>query len=127
LYWLFVLYSSENHSAYGRCHNNSEDNGKDKFWHVNAGKIKHDGRRGQLATALRVTPANVTGIVDRLVEHKLISRSENVRDRRMLLLKTTERSYMAEVLTHLNINELDTLAKGLTSLTRAIDAHQGEK
>ena len=46
---------------------------------------------GQLAAALGTTPANVTGIVDRLVEHDLVSRSENVQDRRMLLLRTTSK------------------------------------
>jgi len=45
----------------------------------------------KLATALGVTPPNVTAIVDRLVEQGLVSRQENPEDRRMLLLKTTDK------------------------------------
>jgi len=41
----------------------------------------------KLAQALRVTPSNVTGIVDHLVEEGLVSRQENPEDRRMLMLQ----------------------------------------
>ncbi|HJX35357.1 MAG TPA: MarR family transcriptional regulator, partial [Dehalococcoidales bacterium] len=44
---------------------------------------------GKLATALKVTPTNVTGIVDRLLEKKLITRTGDPDDRRVLLLRTT--------------------------------------
>jgi len=44
----------------------------------------------KLATALGVTPPNVTGIVDRLVEQGLVSRTENPENRRMSILKTTD-------------------------------------
>ena len=94
---------------------------------------------GQLAAALGVTPANVTGIVDRLVEHDLVSRSENVQDRRMLLLRTTakgeellanlrerRRNIMSDILARLNVDELAILAKGLTSLVKATEAQEGE-
>ncbi|HXY74544.1 MAG TPA: MarR family transcriptional regulator [Dehalococcoidales bacterium] len=46
---------------------------------------------GSLAAALKVTPTNTTGIVERLVKRGLISRTENPEDRRFLVLKTTTR------------------------------------
>ena len=94
---------------------------------------------GKLAAALGVTPANVTGIVDRLVEHDLVSRNENVQDRRMLLLRTTgkgeelvanlrerRRGYMSDILARLSVDELATLAQGLNTLVKATEAQEGE-
>jgi MarR family transcriptional regulator, organic hydroperoxide resistance regulator len=94
---------------------------------------------GKLASALGVTPANVTGIVDRLVEQKLVTRVENVQDRRMLMLHTTEkgeelvttlrerkRSYLSKTLADLNSDELNNLSRGLASLVKAMESHQGE-
>ena len=88
---------------------------------------------GKLASALGVTPANVTGIVERLVEQKLISRVENAQDRRMLILRTTEkgdelvatlrekrRRVMDKALSGLTVDELAILSRGLTSLVKAI-------
>jgi MarR family transcriptional regulator, organic hydroperoxide resistance regulator len=94
---------------------------------------------GKLAAALGVTPANVTGIVDRLLEQGLVSRNENAQDRRMLLLGTTEKGeelvanlrerrwgYMSKILARLNEDELATLAQGLTSLVNAIEIQEGK-
>jgi MarR family transcriptional regulator, organic hydroperoxide resistance regulator len=94
---------------------------------------------GKLAAALGVTPANVTGIVDRLVEHKLITRVENVQDRRMLILNTTEKgeeivvnlrerkkSFLSKALADLTSDELTNLSRGLASLLKAMESHQGE-
>jgi DNA-binding MarR family transcriptional regulator len=94
---------------------------------------------GRLAAALGVTPANVTGIVDRLVEHNLVSRVENTQDRRMLLLRTTpqgeellanlrerRRNIMSDILVRLNTDELATLAKGLAFLVKATEAQEGD-
>ena len=88
----------------------------------------------KLATALGVTPPNVTGIVDRLVEQGLVSRQENPEDRRMLLLKTTDKgkallaklrerkiSRMSDILAQLSLEELSALAQGLTALARAAE------
>jgi DNA-binding MarR family transcriptional regulator len=93
----------------------------------------------KLAAALGVTPTNTTGIVDRLVKQGLVSRTENVQDRRMLLLRATgkgeelvtklrerRRGYMSEVLSRMSVDELATLAQGLTSLIRATEAQEGE-
>ena len=95
---------------------------------------------GKLASALGVTPANVTGIVDRLVEHKLITRVENADDRRMLIVRATKkgeelvanlrertRSYLSRALSDLNSDELTNLSRGLGSLLKAIESHQGEE
>ena len=86
----------------------------------------------KLADALGVTPPNVTGIVDRLVEQGLVSREENPEDRRMLLLKTTDKgkallaklresriSRMSGILAQLNLEELSALAEGLSAVARA--------
>ncbi len=43
-----------------------------------------------LARALKVSPPNVTGIVDRLVGQKLVTREDNPQNRRMQILKATE-------------------------------------
>ena len=40
---------------------------------------------GKLATALKVTPTNVTGIIDRLLEKNLITRTGDPDDRRVLV------------------------------------------
>ncbi len=42
-----------------------------------------------LAAALKVTPSNVTGIIDRLAEQGLVTRAANPEDRRMLMLQLT--------------------------------------
>jgi DNA-binding MarR family transcriptional regulator len=85
----------------------------------------------KLAVALGVTPPDVTRIVDRLVEQGLVSRRENPEDRRMLLLQATEKgkallarlkqsktTHMYHILAQLNIEEIETLAEGLTALAR---------
>ena len=92
---------------------------------------------GKLAAALGVTPTDTTGIVDRLVKQGLVSRTENAQDRRMLLLRATDkgeelvtnlrerrRGHMSEVLEHMSMDELATLAQGLTSLVKAAEANE---
>jgi DNA-binding MarR family transcriptional regulator len=94
---------------------------------------------GKLAGALGVTPSNVTGIVDRLVEQGLISRRENPEDRRTLVLRVTEKgeailsdlrerrtSSMREILAHLNVEELSYLANGLSALVKAAQVYEEE-
>jgi DNA-binding MarR family transcriptional regulator len=92
---------------------------------------------GKLAAALRVTSTNTTGIIDRLVKQGLVSRTEDAQDRRMLLLRVTEegerlvtqlrekrRDYRVQVMTRMNIEELTTLAQGLTFMSGAVTAHE---
>ncbi len=91
----------------------------------------------RLAAALGVTPPNVTGIVDRLVDQGLVSRRENPEDRRMLMLRVTKKgetliselrertvSHMSEALAHLSLGELNTIAQGLRLLSKAVEAHE---
>lgn len=44
-----------------------------------------------LASGIKVTPANVTGIVDRLLEKELITRTPDSNDRRVLWLDLTDK------------------------------------
>ena len=94
----------------------------------------------KLTTALGVTPPNVTGIVDRLVEQGLVSREENPEDRRMLLLKTTDKgktllaklresgiNRMSGILAQLSLEELSALAQGLIAFAKVAGVQQGEK
>ena len=77
-----------------------------------------------LATALGVTPPSVTGIVDRLVDQDLISREENPENRRMQVLKVTDkgkalleklmesrRTRVSSMLEGLSLQDLSTLAR----------------
>jgi MarR family transcriptional regulator, organic hydroperoxide resistance regulator len=84
----------------------------------------------KLADALGVTPPNVTGIVDRLVEHGLVSRTENPEDRRIMLLQITAKgrnllhnlqqnraSHMATILGKLSDEDIAALLRGMKALT----------
>lgn len=54
--------------------------------------LRRDGRRTakELADILGVTPANVTGIVDRLERDGLVTRSRGNEDRRVVYVRLTE-------------------------------------
>ena len=88
----------------------------------------------KLANALGVTPPNVTGIINRLVEQELVTREENPEDRRTFILRATETgkalieglresgiNRMAVILGQLSIEELITLETGLTTLVRTVE------
>ncbi|HSW58293.1 MAG TPA: MarR family transcriptional regulator [Dehalococcoidales bacterium] len=90
----------------------------------------------KLAEALGVTPPNVTGIIDRLVEQGLVTRTENPEDRRIMLLQATETGHqllvnlrertinqMSQVLSYLNIEELEMQIRILKDLKRAAETH----
>jgi MarR family transcriptional regulator, organic hydroperoxide resistance regulator len=94
----------------------------------------------KLAEALGVTPPNVTGIVDRLVEQALVSRTENPQDRRIMLLQITEKgrsllnnlrenriNQMTQVLARLSQDELSSLIMGFTALVKAAQAELNTK
>jgi len=94
---------------------------------------------GSLAAALKVTPTNTTGIVERLVKRGLISRTENPEDRRFLVLKTTTRGEqlvselrqrrserMREILGRLNDSDITRLKTALKSLVVAIETADSE-
>jgi DNA-binding MarR family transcriptional regulator len=91
----------------------------------------------KLAEALGVTPPNITGIVDRLVEQGLVTRNENPEDRRIMLLQATEKGKnlldnlretrtvrMAQILTHMSPEDLAMLLKGLKSFVKATEKYR---
>jgi len=88
---------------------------------------------------LGVTPGDVTGIVERLVEQGLISRKPGAEDRRVTWLSATDKGralvtnlveskseHMADILEHMSLDGLVSLEKGLKELISAIRAHQQE-
>jgi DNA-binding MarR family transcriptional regulator len=90
-----------------------------------------------LAAALRVTPPNVTGIIDRMVEQGLVSREYNQQNRRMQLLKLTSKgedlinelkvrqtAHLSKLLEKLDVGELKILIQGMTSLVSAAEKYQ---
>jgi DNA-binding MarR family transcriptional regulator len=46
---------------------------------------------GEVAHVLHCDPSNITGIVDRLVSHQLVSRQESTRDRRTKTISLTQK------------------------------------
>jgi len=98
----------------------------------------------ELATALGVTPANITGIVNRLVRQDLVTRKRNPRDRRVLLLRATEkgRGLVAEMQTSMQermmnqlpgvfemmrLEDLSALVQGLSGFVAAVEAGERGK
>jgi MarR family transcriptional regulator, organic hydroperoxide resistance regulator len=86
----------------------------------------------KLAKALGVTPANVTGVVERLVKMGLVHRAGSPDDRRVLRLEATEKTRtllsriversaddMSRILELMTPGELSHLAQGLTALVSA--------
>jgi MarR family transcriptional regulator, organic hydroperoxide resistance regulator len=69
----------------------------------------------KLAEALGVTPPNVTGIIDRLVEQALVTRTENPEDRRIMLLQATEKGQ--ELLNNLRERRINKMSQVLNLMT----------
>jgi DNA-binding MarR family transcriptional regulator len=93
-----------------------------------------------LASALGVTPTTTTGIIDRLVKHGLVSRTENPENRRMLLLRATDKGeelvanlrkrrsgYMSDALERMSVAELTAIAQGFALLVKTIQAYEEER
>jgi MarR family transcriptional regulator, organic hydroperoxide resistance regulator len=93
----------------------------------------------KLAEALGVTPSNVTGIVDRLVEQGLVSRTQNPEDRREMMLQAMDKGKalvsniketgikrMTQILSLLSLGELSSLVQGLSAFIRAADSYKGQ-
>jgi DNA-binding MarR family transcriptional regulator len=93
----------------------------------------------KLAKALGVTPPNVTGIVDRLAEQGLVSRTQNPEDRREMTLQTTDKGEalvsnlreagikrMTQILSLLSLGELSSFAQGLSAFIKAADSYEGQ-
>jgi DNA-binding MarR family transcriptional regulator len=93
----------------------------------------------KLAEALGVTPSNVTGIVDRLEEQGLVSRTQNPEDRREMTLQATDKGKalvsdlkeagikrMTQILSLLSLEELSSLVRGLSAFIEAADLGRGQ-
>ncbi len=92
----------------------------------------------RLAAALGVTPPSATRIIDNMVKQGLVSREENPENRRMLLVRTTDKgkavlaklrqsgaSSFSDILARLGPEELSTLAQGLAAVVRATEVQRG--
>jgi DNA-binding MarR family transcriptional regulator len=92
----------------------------------------------KLAEALKVTPSNVTGIIDRLEDQGLVSRTQNPEDRREMTLQATDKGKalvfnlkeagmqeMTQILSLLSLEELSALAQGLSAFMKAADSYKG--
>jgi len=90
-----------------------------------------------LAQELGVTPGNVTGIVNRLVEQGLIIRTQDPDDRRINIISLTEKGrdtvgnihesgtrQMAAILTHMDLDGLVCLGRAMEVLIAAVEEHQ---
>lgn len=88
-----------------------------------------------LASALKVAQSNLTAVIDRLVEHNLVVRNENPDDRRMIMLRATEKGealvsdlrdrriiHLSKALAELSTDELNTIANGLALLAKVTKA-----
>jgi DNA-binding MarR family transcriptional regulator len=91
----------------------------------------------RLAAALGVTPPNVTGIVDRLVEQGLLVRRDSDEDRRAQVLNTTDAAesilsglrgrrtdVLRDIYEYLEERDLAQLAEGLSKLVEAARAYE---
>ena len=89
---------------------------------------------GEVADALGVSKANVTGVINRLVVKGLVSRRENPTDRRGYILSLTEKGRsqverlqelhtekMAEMLAKMPDEAIEGLLKGLTALLTVLE------
>jgi DNA-binding MarR family transcriptional regulator len=103
---------------------------KSLFYISRHGKVNLSG----LASGIRVTPANVTGIVDRLAGQALLMRIPDPNDRRITWLRVTEKgeallanlregrvSEMHKILDKLTEEELSIVARGFDLLARAAE------
>lgn len=92
---------------------------------------------GKLAAVLNVTPTNVTGIIDRLVKQELVSRMEDVNDRRSVPLRATLKGedlvtklrsrrtdYLSGVLNNMRMDELERMAQALKAFVDAAEAQE---
>ena len=93
-----------------------------------------------LAAGIHVTPANVTGIVERLVEQGLLTRNADADDRRVSWLTVTDKGKtlindlregraqeMRRILDKLTEQELAAVAHGFQLVAGAAEAGQGKE
>lgn len=86
-----------------------------------------------LAAVMKVTPPDVTRVIDRLVEQGLVTREENPENRRMQMLRVTDKGdtllkglrergphRMLGILKLLSMEDLSALHRGFSALIRAV-------
>jgi len=98
--------------------------------------LYHKGQSspGEIALAFGVPKANVTSVIDRLVNKGLVSRHENPSDRRRYLLSLTDEgknrvvrlreiriATITRVLERMPDDALDSLVEGFGALTKALE------
>jgi MarR family transcriptional regulator, organic hydroperoxide resistance regulator len=109
---------------------------KSLFYISRHGKVNLSG----LASGIRVTPANVTGIVDRLVEQGLLTRAPDPDDRRVSWLSVTDKGKtlindlregraqeMRRILDKLTEEELAMVAHGFQLVATAAEVSEGKE
>jgi DNA-binding MarR family transcriptional regulator len=109
---------------------------KSLFYVSRHGRVNLSG----LASGIRVTPANVTGIADRLVEQGLLTRTPDPDDRRVSWLRATDKGKtlindlregraqeMRRILDKLTEEELSTVARGFELVARAAEVSEGKE
>lgn len=71
--------------------------------HALSAIFKGESTMGRLAESLHCDASNITGIIDRLVAQKLVTRTESPTDRRAKVLQLTDKgeAVLAQVLTKL--------------------------
>jgi DNA-binding MarR family transcriptional regulator len=92
-----------------------------------------------LAQDLGVTPGDVTGIIERLVDQGLVSRKPSSDDRRIISLQATDKGrelltnlmesqtrHMAHILEYMSLDDLKSLLSGLSGFIHAVGEHQKE-
>ena len=106
---------------------------KSLFYISRHGRVNLSG----LASGIRVTPANVTGIVDRLVEQGLLTRTPDPDDRRVSWLSVTDKGKtlindlregrvqeMRRILDKLTEEELAIVARSFELVARAAEVSE---
>ena len=109
---------------------------KSLFYISRHGRVNPSG----LASGIRVTPANITGIVDRLVEQSLLIRTPDPDDRRVSWLTVTDKGKtllndlregraqeMHRILDKLTEEELAIAARGFELVATAAEAAEGKE
>jgi DNA-binding MarR family transcriptional regulator len=109
---------------------------KSLFYISRHGRVNLSG----LASGIRVTPANVTGIVDRLVEQGLLTRTADADDRRVSWLTVTDKGKtlindlregraqeMRRILDELTEEELAIVVRGFQLVVTAAEVSEGKE
>ena len=109
---------------------------KSLFYISRHGRVNPSG----LASGIHVTPANVTGIVERLVEQGLLTRTADADDRRVAWLTVTDKGKtlindlregraqeMRRILDKLTEEELAIVARGFALVAAAAEAGEAKE